>query len=248
MNCIGPTTPDDADLLAYADLQDADNAGSFSVREHVVRCIACQVRVRQLIREQQTLQALLHRAGCPSPRELGEHHLKLLGEQRASELVTHLAYCPACRQELRDLAAFVARLRRPLADAAEDVFASLRTLPARLSVGPISGPSPAFAPALRGDDTEQPPLVYTAEDVMVTVDSWIERTGQPGRVVAGLIVGPVDFTGAQASMDEEVMGYTSPVNDLGNFLFSEVSPGPHHLMIRLPATGIQIQIDELLVR
>jgi hypothetical protein len=82
----------------------------------------------------------------------------------------------------------------------------------------------------------------------VGVDSWIERLGQPGRVVAGLVVGPVDFTRAEASMDADGMSSTSPINDLGNFLFSEVTPGVHHLTIRLPATGLQIEIDDLTVK
>lgn len=247
--------PDDAALLAYADLHDADgqaadaDSGS-SVRAHVARCTACQVRVRQLQREQQTLQALLHRAGCPSVQELGEHHLTLLNAPRAGEVAAHLGFCPACRAEVQDLATFIARLRRPLSEAAEDLFSSLRTIAARLATGPMPGPTLALTPALRGagDEVARAPLVYTAEDVLVTVDSWVERAGQPGRVVAGLVVGPVDFAGAEASMDEAAAVSRVPINHLGNILFSEVSPGRHDLLIRLPATGIQIAIDELLVQ
>jgi hypothetical protein len=237
--------PDDADLLAYA-----DNAASLAVREHVAACPACQERTLELSLEQRRFQRLLHRAGCPTPLALGEFHLGLLDQLRASELTEHLAYCPACRAELTDLAIFMKQIRRPAADAAEDTFGSLRTIVARLFLGPLTGPSGALVPAIRGphDDSERQPMVYDAEDVLVTVDSWAERPGQSGRVVAGLVVGPVDFTRAEASMDADETSSTSSIDDLGNFLFSNVSPGAHNLTIRLPATGLQIEIDELTVK
>lgn len=245
MNCIGPIKPDDIDLLAYA-----DDAASCNVLEHVAACAACQVRAFELSREQRVLQVLLHRSGCPAPLALGEYHLGLATEQQASEVIAHLTHCSACRAELADLAAFMQRLHLPVADAAEDAFGALRTITARLSLGLFPGPSGAPAPALRSAvaDTETAPLVYSAEDVFVTVDSWIERLGQPGRVVAGLVVGPVDLTGAEAHMAGAQGASTTPINNLGNFHFADVGPGAHHLVIRLPATGIQIEIGELLVK
>ncbi len=244
MNCIGPLTPGDAELLAYA-----DRAASPAVQQHVSACPACQERALQLALEQQTFGKLLHRAGCPAPIALGEYHLGVASAPQASELAEHLAVCPACRAELADLAAFMKRLRQPVVEGAEDLFGSLRTVVARLSISPLAGPSGVFVPALRGpdSDSERAPVVYEAEDVLVTVDSWTERPGQSDRVVGGLVAGPVDFTNAEASMDDE--GFTpSPIDDLGNFLLSNVSPGVHTLLIRLPATGIQIQIDGLTVQ
>ncbi|MGE5602292.1 MAG: anti-sigma factor family protein [Nitrososphaerales archaeon] len=245
MDCIGPLTPDDADLLAYA-----DDAASPAVREHISGCPACQERALELRLEQWKLQKLLHRAACPTPLALGEYHLGLVDELRASELTDHLAYCPACRSELADLGSFMKEIRRPVADAAEDLFGSLRTVVARLSIGPLTGPSGALAPALRGpdDESEGQPTIYDAEDVLVTIDSWTERPGQSGRVVAGLVAGPVDFSSAEASLDRDEISTTSPIDHLGNFLFSDVSPGVHSLTIWLPATGIQIEIDGLTVK
>ena len=245
MNCMGPITPEDADLLAYA-----DNAASPAVQEHVSACLACHVRAHDLDRVQRSLQSLLYRAGCPSSLELGEYHLKLLSEQPASEVTLHLAHCPACRGEIEDLAAFMARVRQPVVEVTQDLFGAMRTIQAQLSAGPLGGSYGAPAPALRGpaDDARHGPLVYNAEDILVTVDSWVERLGQPGRAVAGLVIGPEDFAQAEATMGAKELPITSPIDDLGNFLFSDVSPGVHHLMIRLPATGLQIEIDELLVK
>lgn len=243
MNCIGPTTPDDAELLAYA-----DDEASFAVREHVARCAACQLRAHALSHEARSLQNLLHRAGCPTALDLGEFHLHLLGEQRAAKITQHLTYCLECRYEIADLAAFMARTRRPVAGRAQELFGSLRTIVAQLSAGPLAAATGVPAPVVRGVSDAAAPLVYTAEDVLVTVDSWIERAGQPGRLVAGLVVGPVDFSGARASIDAAATASSSPVDKLGNFLFSAVSPGVHHLMIEFPAAGIQIEIAELLVR
>lgn len=242
MNCIGPITPDDIELLAYA-----DNASSAAVQEHLAACQTCRGRAFQLSREQRRLQSVLARAGCPTATALGEYYLGLAGEQAAGEVTGHLALCPACRAELADLAAFMKQLRRPLAEAAEDAAGSLRTVVGRLSFGPIGGPS--LAPALRGPgDSEAAPVVYEAEDVLVTVDSWIERLGQAGRVVAGLVVGPVDFAGAEAVLDAAGSSSRTAINELGNFRLPEVTPGTHRLVIRLPSTGLQIEIDELVVK
>jgi hypothetical protein len=244
MDCIGPFKPEDADLLAYA-----DDAASPAVRDHVSACLACHVRAHEMDREQRKLQSLLYRAGCPSPLALGEYHLGLSGQQPGSGIASHVVHCSACRRELEDLARFMASLRRAVADAAEDVFASLRTIRARLSVDPLSGAYGQLAPTLRGPgEGERAPLVYSAEDLLVTVDSWLERLGQPGRIVAGLVVGPIDFSRAEASMDADEFSSPTPINDLGNFLFSDVSPGVHHVTIRLPTTGLQIEIDDLTVQ
>ncbi len=245
MDCIGPVTPELSDFLAYA-----DNAASVSIREHIAACRACRERAFLLRREQRSLQGLLHRAGCPPALTLGEHHLGLLNDQHAAEVAEHLRLCPACRKELGDLAAFMQHLRQPVADAVGVVLGSLRTLVAQ-QVGPgAGGGGPDFAPALRAlpHSSEAAPAMYSALDVLVTVDSWIERMGLPGRAVAGLVAGPVDFTGAAASMDEGELGAATQIDELGNFLFSAVAPGTHHLVIRLPAEGVQIQIDELIVK
>jgi hypothetical protein len=97
------------------------------------------------------------------------------------------------------------------------------------------------------------PLVYEAEDILVTVDSWLERIGQPVRTVAGLIVGAADLSGAEADLDNldgermDEMFTRTPINELGNFVFSGVSPGEHRLVLRLPAAGLQIEINNLAV-
>ncbi len=204
----------------------------------------------RLSREQNTLQRLLHRAGCPPALELGEYTLGLLGEGRASDIEKHLAYCSACRSEREDLREFLARLRQPVADAAEQAARSLRTVVARLAPGALGGPAGAPVPALRGlDDAQGPaPVVYDADDILVTLDSWTERVGQSGRVVAGLVVGAVSFRGAEALMDPEGPPNKAPIDDLGNFVFANVSPGIHHLTLRIPDRGIQVEIDELAVK
>jgi hypothetical protein len=171
----------------------------------------------------------------------------LLEEPSALGVASHLADCHACRSELTDLARFMAGLRQPLADAAGDLFDSLRTIRGRLAFEPLAGSPGQMAPAVRGPEDGEAPRVYTAEDVLVTVDSWVERLGQPGRIVAGLVVGPVDLTNAEATIDTSGMSNTSPINELGNFLFTDVTPGVYHLVIRLPATGVQIEVDDLTV-
>jgi hypothetical protein len=61
----------------------------------------------------------------------------------------------------------------------------------------------------------------------------------------GLVAGPDDFTGAEI----EITGgagepRTAPVDELGSFSLTGVAVGAHQLRVRLPTSGLQVQIDD----
>lgn len=245
MGCIGPVTPTDSELLAHVDKE----AGP-AVIDHLNNCYRCRIRGLELAREQRSLQKLLYRAGCPPPLQLGEYQLGMLTDAGTARVAEHLRYCPACRAEVSDLTAFLVHLRRSGRESVRDTLGELRTLVAQLATAAPGGPMAAPVPVTREttDETHRPPAVYFAEDILVTVDSWVEQAGAPGCSVAGLVAGPVDLKDADVSISVgDELPVMATVDRLGNFLFANVSPGTHDLLVRLPATGLQIAIEGLVV-
>ena len=180
MDCIGPTTPEDHELLAYA-----NGDASPELTNHLSACSGCQIRARELRGHAAAWHKLLYRADCPRPLELGEHYLNLLPAHHADLIGEHLRVCALCRREVEMLEESWAQ--RETASRLETITragAQLRTIIARLSqpgasmpgiFPPVSNP----APALRGYSTPnvftgppQTPLAYDAEDFLVTVEFW----------------------------------------------------------------------------
>ncbi len=246
MPCIGPATPDDFELLAYA-----DELTSVEIVNHLSACPTCRARANALVREQLMLQALLYRTGCPRSLELGEFRLGLLTEERASEVSAHLPYCPTCRAELAALDAFVADLARSSdCGGVIDGVGMLRTVHARLSSLTLDRGAGMLAPALRGDapSAGDAPLVYDAEHVLVTLKNRSERLGRNTRQIVGSIAGASDFAGVTARIEiGKAITSIASVDDLGAFSLPGIPPGKHRLVIQLPSDGIELRIDDLIV-
>jgi len=244
MSCIGPVQPDDFELLAYA-----DNTASADLEEHLSACLFCQARTEELQQQERYLKALLYRAGCPRPSELSEHRLGLLAMERVTEVSAHLEYCPACRAELAVLDEFMTRVALRGDDPAARAIGALRTVLARLS-NLTGGAAGSLAPALRGsnDESGSSPVVYDADNILITLETLPERTGRATRQVIGLVAGPTDFTSAEAEMvTEGAYQSVAPIDNLGNFALRDVPIGRYRLLIRLPLDGVEILIDDVTV-
>jgi anti-sigma factor RsiW len=250
MNCIGPLTPEDFELLAYA-----DGVATPEVAAHISTCDGCRRRADELQREQSIWQAALHRAGCPSGIELGEHHLRLLPPERAAAVDQHLALCRACAREVAALGEFLAQAGESrLAEGLAQAEGALRTLTARLtgmSAGPGEGTlrfQPMALRELRGPHTgDTPPLTFDAENFLVTLEFWPEP-GAATRHLVGLVAGADGFAGAEVELsDAEGDRRVSPIDELGSFSLTGISPGAHRLLVKLPAAGAQVQTDEFAV-
>lgn len=254
MNCIGPLAPEDYELLAYADGQATPEAAV-----HISACPSCQARAEALQQEWAMWQTMLHRAGCPSGQELGEHYLRMLPPKRAAEISEHLQYCRACASEIGTLAAFlgqaeISRVETTLAqtmDALRTLKAQLGGLGSKPSAG-FAAPAPQSAPALREvrgpyiDDT--PPVTYNAENFLVTLEFFPE-TGAPTRQVIGMVIGLDDFAGAEVEiMDGDGAPHRSAIDELGSFSLTGVSVGSHQIRVKLPASGVQMEIDDFIVK
>lgn len=245
MACVSSPEPDDQALLAYID----GEAGP-EVQRHVEQCSHCQQRARQLAALQHRLTARLYRALCPTPHELGEHHLGILPPAQAEAVARHLADCPHCTREVDQLAEYLGKLAPSVETSLlERVREGVRVLVARLVSGGPEIPSvgqPALAPVyagIRGEERE--PCLYQANGIQVVIGIQAD-TEQPGsKAILGLVTG-LDPSEVKAHLwRANRLVTTVPVDELGNFVISGLAPGSYELFLSGPEIEIHIQDLEI---
>jgi hypothetical protein len=182
------------------------------------------------------LRRSLYRFDCPDAQVLGEYELGLLEAAERTRIAAHAADCDDCRAELQTLRAFLAapiRVPDSLVDRARRVVATLFS------------PAPGLAyGGLRGT-TDSATRVYEAGDVTVTLGP-----GQSSGSLFGLVVSsgsaPEELEGRSVTLtSREGAARVARLDDLGNFEFTDVPPGPYALEIDLP-DGVVV-IEELQV-
>jgi hypothetical protein len=199
------------------------------------------------------MTAQLYRITCPNSTELGEYHLGVLPVDRARAIAEHLAECPHCRREIAQLADYLAELEPSIGwdasaqrDALDQVVERVRVLVARLiNGGPLGQPAlaPAFA-SVRGEGQE--PLMYQAGEmqVMIEIEEDVDRPDH--KTILGLVVGSEAPQELEAHLwaGEQPLA-TVPVDELGNFVLSNVVCGSYELMLSGPKIDIHIQDLEI---
>jgi anti-sigma factor RsiW len=246
MSCISPPQPADIDLLAYLDGESDDQ-----VTTHLERCPHCRERARKLGHLQDHLTARLYRYNCPSTAELGDYHLGLLPQGQEAALAHHLTECPRCAYEVSQLEAYLADLAPALEQPGtlEQVTDRVRVLVARLVNGGMTVDLPG-QPALvgvRGDERE--PLIYEADGVQVVLEVDQDPDQPERRSILGLVIG-VDDPG---QLDVHLWRSDQPVatiqvEDVGNFVISNLAPGRYELIVSGPELEIHIQELEVEAR
>jgi anti-sigma factor RsiW len=95
-------------LIAYMD-GEADEA----VKQHIEACNSCTARLEPFVALQSDLLRALYRLHCPDSQVLGDYHMGLLAEAKASTIREHLVECPYCAAELEALKQFLASANSP---------------------------------------------------------------------------------------------------------------------------------------
>lgn len=243
MTCQLPPELDDVKLLAYA-----DGEADAQVVMHVESCPHCREKAHRLSHLQERLTAQLYRIACPSPIELGQHHLNILSGNQAAAVAQHLAECPHCARELAQLQTFLDEVAPSLEPGLpEQVRERVRVLVARLVSGGKKGNrtrSPALVPAyagLRGEETG--PYLYQADDIQIAIE--IQDDAQNRKVLLGLLTG-ADSGGLQAHLWQAGQLITTvAVDELGNFVLPDLRSGRYDLILSGPGTEIHIQDLEI---
>jgi hypothetical protein len=185
---------------------------------------------------------------------LGEYHLGVLRDTQRQAVEQHLAQCPHCRREVTELEGYLVDLARtpepsPWAQAADRV----RVVVATLIGGAPSRALGAFplAPALDGVRGGAPtePLVYQADEIQIILEIEPDDDRPDHKTILGLVMG-LDRSPGGAKSDFTVQLRQGPgqvastvVDELGNFVFSDVIPGEYELVLTGP--GLKIRISHI---
>lgn len=179
------------------------------------------------------LHRQLYRVDCPQPQQLGEWHLQLLAPEDALAVAQHVRDCELCRGEVDLLREY---LRQSLAPG-PSLRSAVRRVIAQL-VLPATAPAVA---ALRGETARRPVHVYEADDVTITIGPGQSSVDLIGLVMAtrhapeDLMGQPVRLIGADASPR------VSELDDIGNFAFDGLTPGPVTIEVCLPDATVVVE-------
>jgi hypothetical protein len=239
------------ELEAYADGEELPHVATFFAQNPTQ-----QAAWQKEQRGAQQLAHALYRFDCPGPDQLRAYFWKELTNADVQQLQAHLLVCPHCAEELRQLRLFLAtekapqpafpapqatleRLLEPLQAMAEQVRVLFATL-----VTPLA---PAISPvAVRNSPTSPTPaddrptgLLYETADM--EIDLQVQPLANGARRLAGQIFPAPDNATVQITADEpNAPTLRTIVNETGNFVIDGLTPGLHHLLLRLPEQAIVV--------
>jgi hypothetical protein len=217
MKCISSPALEDIEIARYVD-GEADEI----VATHINQCPFCSERARQWTFLQNRLRKQFYRTTCPTPIELGDHHLGLLPASQALVVSQHVRECPLCQREVAELQEFLAE-----PDSPPGLFTAAKVLFAQL-VGP--GTASAVG-ALRGES--KGPLTFEADGVVIVLD--VQPTADERASILGQVAAEEQdqWTGANVELRQtDSSEMTSLLDDLGSFHFDRVQPGAAQITLK----------------
>ena len=266
MECSEPGTIRDEELLAYL----AGERVRPDVEQHLGQCQHCSAQLAEYRRIERTLVNKLYRWDCPSNLALGEYQLGLLDKEHATAVKLHVSQCVVCAAEVATLTEFLANdpmlvERAPVprvsvrpsslnnhlpgAQEVKDVLDNLigrSREQVRRITATLLPPQPRFAYQRNVTQFLVWPRSYMAEDFSISIQ--VERG--TGRREALQLIGFVTRKGVAlealqgvpvflSSQSETV--YTQNIDELGNFVFSSISPATYTLELQFPESTIVIE-------
>jgi hypothetical protein len=260
MECSEPGTIRDEELLAYL----AGERVRPGVQQHLARCQSCSAKLTDYRRMELSLTRKLYRWDCPPNQVLGEYQLGLLSNERATAVQLHLSSCVLCSVEMATLSQFLAN--DPLLVERVSVQpSSLNNHHSPREVKPLAGrlrdksgtqirrviatflpPQPRFAYQREVASTEVWPRSYSAADFSISIQlergtsrrdslqliGFVTRKGIRLEALQGI---PVVLSSQTNAV------YKQNIDELGNFVFSSISPATYTLELQLPDSTIVIE-------
>ncbi len=211
------------DLLAFL-----DGEADARISEHIAGCARCQSDLAPYRALDARLRIGLFRSDCPSTLELGELALQLADPLPATRLRAHLAECPHCGAEYRELAAVAAG--DPLAEL-RPAAGALRRLVARL----ITPPALGAAVAVRGSSAPAESS-FQAEDVTISLAVVPGERRSRGAMIVGLVTSDLDEVVAPGTLVRafaaDATAHESETDDLGNFTLVDLADGVYSIELQ----------------
>jgi hypothetical protein len=266
MECSEPGTIHDEELLAYL----AGERVRPVVEQHLGQCQRCSAQLAEYRRIERTLVSKLYRWDCPSNLTLGEYQLGLLDQEHATAVKLHLSQCVLCAAEVATLTEFLANdpmliERAPVSrvsvrpsslnnhlPTAQEVKGVLDNLvdrsreQVRRIKATLLPPQPRLAYQRNVAQSSVWPRRYTAEDISISIQ--VERgTGHRedlqliGFVTRkGVALEALEGVPVLLSSQFEAV-YTQNIDELGNFVFSSITPATYTLELQFPESTIVIE-------
>ena len=260
MECSEPGTIRDEELLAYL----AGEIVRPDVQRHLSQCPRCSSQLATYRRMELSLASKLYRWDCPPNQVLGEYQLGLLSNEIATAVKMHLSSCVLCAAEMAMLEQFIAndpmlveRISvQPSSLNNHHTPKEAKTLVDRLRdrsgaqvrrvIATMLPPQPRFAYQRDVAGTEVWPRRYTAEDFSISIQiergtsrrdslqliGFVTRKGATLEVLQGI---PVVLSSQTNAV------YKQNIDELGNFIFSSISPETYTLELQLPDSTIVIE-------
>lgn len=260
MECNTPGVIRDEELLAFA----AGEKVRPVVSAHVASCQRCAEWVAEARELERSLTKKLYRWDCPPNLILGEYQMGLLSSEEAKAVQSHLKKCVLCAAEVATFIEFMAndpmlvervavqpssqnnhvgvrqQAKRAMEELRERTAAQGRRLVATLV------PQPRLAYQRNVANALLWPRRYTVEDFSISMQ--LERGTDRGDALQ--LIGLVTRKGASLEAFQGVpVSLQSPdspvdtqiVDELGNFVFSSLTPATYSLELKLPDTTIIIE-------
>ncbi len=261
MECSEPGIIRDEELLAYL----AGERVRPIVQQHLLRCQRCSLQLADYRRMDFSLTSKLYRWDCPPNQVLGEYQLGLLSNDLAAAVKIHLSTCILCAAEVATLTQFLAN--DPMLVERVSVQPSslnnnhsapqkVKGLVDRLRdrsgtqvqriTAALLPPQPRFAYQRNLAGSEIWPRRYTAEDFSISIQiergtnrrdslqliGFVTRKGTALESLQGI---PVVLLSQTNTVD------TQNIDELGNFVFSSITPATYTLELQLPDSTIVIE-------
>lgn len=202
-----------------------DGVADRAVDDHLAGCAYCSTRLAQARQAELVFHARLHRFDCPTPQQLGDYQLKLLGRADVGAIARHLKECVRCNNELEELLVYLGM------DPAVDTPAR-QAGPVLQPLGKLFGQILPRTPALAVRGVSSEPIIAEAEGTTIILNmdpAPNDRVRVHGQVVAN---DPLAWTSALVELRQAgMLEATATVNDFGGF-----SLGP------IPATISELRI------
>jgi len=261
MECSEPGIIRDEELLAYVVGEKVRPV----VQQHLSQCRRCSSLLADYRRIELSLTSKLYRWDCPPDQVLGEYRLGLLSNDLAMAIKIHLSTCVLCAAEVATLTEFLAddpmlvervsvhpfslNNHHSTPQEAKRLADRLRDRPGiqvRRVVAKLLPPQPRFAYQRNVAGSEIWPRRYTAEDfsISIQVERSASRRGSlqliglvtcKGLALEALQGIPVVLSSAASAV------YMQNIDELGNFVFSSISPATYTLELQSPEGTIVIE-------
>ncbi len=259
MECSEPGTIRDEELLAYL----AGDRVRPVVQQHLARCQSCSTKLADFRRVERSLTRKLYRLDCPTNQELGEYQLGMLSPEQSSSVKLHLSTCVLCSVEVATLSQFLANdpmlvervaIHPSLSNnhglhSAKPSLSHLRNKTSgqiRRVIATFIPPQPRFAYQREIASTEVWPRSYAAEDFHISIQLDKDTSRKDSLQLIGFVTHKgsslESLQGIPVVLSSETgVVYKQNIDELGNFVFSSITPASYTLELQLPESTIVIE-------